>query len=172
MTPKLKARLFVLFIFGVCAAPVVLSLFAYYVWKPETRMNHGELLQSRPLSSYSFQGKWLLLLIDDAGCTAGCERRLYAMRQTALAMAIKQDKLAQAWLIDPTETPKSELLARYPRTHLLRSGATWLQQLPQPTAGRIFLIDPNGLPVLRYAENPDPARMMKDLGRLLDVKRM
>ena len=30
----------------------------------------------------------------------------------------------------------------------------------------------NGVPVLRYPEDPDVKRMMKDLGRLLDVKRM
>lgn len=185
MTPKLKARLFVLLIFAACAAPVALSLATYYVWKPEKRMNYGELLHATPLSfaglnafagtavaDNPFQGKWLLLLIDQPGCAAACERRLYAMRQSALAMAIKQNKLAQAWIIDPAGTPNSALLAQYPRTQLLMGSAAWLQQLPPPSAGHIFLIDPNGLPVLRYPENPEPARMMKDLGRLLDVKRM
>ena len=185
MNPKLKARLFVLLIFVACAAPVALSLLTYYVWKPEKRMNYGELLRAEPLSfaelkssagtalaGKPFQGKWVLLLIDQPGCADACERRLYAMRQTALAMEIKRDKLAQAWMIEPVGAPKSELLAQYPRTNLLAGDAVWLQQLPQPSAGRIFLIDPNGLPVLRYPENPEPVRMMKDLGRLLDVKRM
>jgi hypothetical protein len=87
-------------------------------------------------------------------------------------MEVKKDKLAEAWMIDPAGAPRGELLAQYPHTILLANDSVWLQQLPQPTAGRIFLIDPNGLPVLRYPENPEPARMMKDLGRLLDVKRM
>lgn len=172
MNPKLKSRLYLLLIFIACVAPVALSYFAYYVWKPEKRMNHGELLQSRPLPAYPYQGKWLLLLIDPASCATDCERRLYAMRQTALAMEIKQDKLAQAWLVEPAGTPKSELLAQYPRTNLLAANADWVLRLPQPAAGRVFLIDPNGLPVLRYPADPDVKRMMKDLGRLLDVKRM
>ena len=185
MNPKLKARLFVLLIFLACATPVALSIFTYYVLKPEKRMNYGELLHATqlsfaelkssngiPLADHPFQGKWVLLLIDRPGCADACERRLYAMRQTAKAMEIKKDKLAQAWMIDPAGAPKGELLAQYPHTNLLAGDAAWLQQLPPPSAGHIFLIDPNGLPVLRYPEDPDVKRMMKDLGRLLDVKRM
>ena len=185
MNPKLKARLFVLLIFFACAAPVALSTLAYYVWKPEKRMNYGELLQASPLSfaqlkliggngiaGDTFEGKWVLLLIDQSSCGDACERRLYAMRQTTLAMEVKKDKLAEAWMIDSSGAPKRSLLAQYPRTTLIAGDAVWLQQLPQPMAGRIFLIDPNGLPVLRYPEDPDIKRMMKDLGRLLDVKRM
>lgn len=185
MTPKLKARLFVLLVFLACAAPVALSLLTYYVWKPEQRMNYGEMLQGSalaftglkspsgvPLAGNPFQRKWILLLVDQPDCADACQKRLYAMRQTALAMEMKKDKLAQAWLIDPAGMPKSDLLAQYPQTQLLAGDAAWLRQLPQPFAGRIFLIDPNGLPLLRYPEDPDAKRMMKDLGRLLDIKRM
>ena len=177
MTPKTKARLYVLFIFLVCAAPVALSLFTYYVWKPQKRMNYGELLQVAPApaapgASSPYQGKWVMLLIDAPDCPAACEKRLYAMRQTALAMVMKKDKLAQVWAIVPGGPPKAELLAQYPDTNLLVHDFAWLSQLPEPVAGHIFLLDPNGTLVLRYPPDPDVKRMMKDLGRLLDVKRM
>jgi hypothetical protein len=178
MNKKLKARLYVLAIFFACAAPVALSLITYYVWKPEKRMNYGELLQATPsmaptpIAGNPYQGKWVMLLIDEPNCPAACEKRLYAMRQTALAMAMKKDKLAQVWVITPSGPPRAELLAQYPKTELLVHDLAWLPKLPEPVAGRIFLLDPNGVPVLRYPEDPDVKRMMKDLGRLLDVKRM
>jgi hypothetical protein len=177
MNKKTKARLFVLLIFFACVAPVALSVITYYVWKPQKRMNYGELLQATPASASTttgnpYQGKWVMLLIDEPGCPAACEKRLYAMRQTALAMEVKKDKLGQVWVITPAGPPKAELLAQYPETNLVVHDLAWLPQLPQPVAGRIFLLDPNGAPVLRYPEDPDAKRMMKDLGRLLDIKRM
>jgi hypothetical protein len=176
MEKKTKARLFVLLIFFACAAPVALSVITYYVWKPQKRMNYGELLQTTSSvhanTSNPYQGKWVMLLIDEPGCPAACEKRLYAMRQTALAMEVKKDKLAQVWVVAPVGPPKAELIAQYPETNLLVHDLAWLPQLPQPVTGRIFLLDPNGAPVLRYPEDPDAKRMMKDLGRLLDVKRM
>ena len=186
MTPKFKARLYVLLIFFACAAPVALSFLTYYVWKPEKLMNYGELLQSgSPTTASSaaahaatsnpgnpYPGKWVMLLIDEPSCPASCEKRLYAMRQTVRAMEMKKDKLAQVWIISPAGAPKAELLAQYPNTDLLVHDLAWLPKLPEPNVGRIFLLDPNGVPVLRYPEDPDVKRMMKDLGRLLDVKRM
>ena len=176
MEKKTKARLFVLLVFVACAAPVALSVATYYLWKPEKRMNYGELLPSTPSTSPQtnnpYQGKWVLLLVDEPGCPAACEKRLYAMRQTALAMEMKKDKLTQVWVIAPAGAPAAELIAQYPNTNLLVHDLAWIPQLPQPVSGRIFLLDPNGAAVLRYPADPDVKRMMKDLGRLLDVKRM
>ena len=178
MNKKVKARLFVILVFIACAAPVTMSLITYYVWKPDKRMNYGELLpanvaaEEKPLPNNPYRGKWVMLLIDEPACPAACEKRLYAMRQTVLAMEMKKDKLAQVWVITPAGAPRAELVAQYPNTELLVHDLAWLPKLPEPVAGRIFLLDPNGVPVLRYPDDPDVKRMMKDLGRLLDVKRM
>ena len=186
MTPKFKARLYVLLIFFACAAPVALSFLTYYVWKPEKLMNYGELLQgSSPSAAPSgvtpatatssanpYPGKWVMLLIDEPSCPASCEKRLYAMRQIVRAMEVKKDKLAQVWVISPAGAPRAELLAHYPNTDLLVHDLAWVPKLPEPNVGRIFLLDPNGVTVLRYPADPDIKLMMKDVGRLLDVKRM
>ena len=185
MDKKLKARLFVLLVFIACAAPVALSFFTYYVWKPQKRMNYGELLQAQPLSlaglktlsgealpDDAWRGKWVLLQVDAPACDANCERRLYAMRQTALAMVMKKDKLRTVWVLSAAGQPSKELLAQYPDTRVVLCGEKLIAALPQPALNHILLLDPNGVPVLRYPESPDIARMMKDMGRLLDVKRM
>lgn len=185
MDKKLKARLFVLLIFAACAAPVALSFFTYYVWKPQKRMNYGELLQAKPVSLSSltglqgtalpdtaWRGKWVMLQVDAPECDAACEKRLYAMRQTALAMVMKKDKLASVWVLSSSGRPKPELLAQYPDIYVAQADQKWFAELPQPFQHHILLLDPNGVPVLRYPGSPDIARMMKDMGRLLDVKRM
>jgi hypothetical protein len=176
MEKKTKARLFVLLIFVACAAPVALSFITYYVWKPQKRMNYGELLPANSPAATGtvnpYQGKWVMLLIDEPGCPAACEKRLYAMRQTVAAMEVKKDKLAQVWVITPAGPPKTELIAQYPKTDLFVHDLAWLPQLPQPVVGRIFLLDPQGVPLLRYPADPDIKKMMKDMGRLLDIKRM
>lgn len=185
MDKKLKSRLFLLLIFTACAAPIALSFFTYYVWKPQKRMNYGELLQAEPISFAgmktregkplpveAWRGKWVMLLVDDPNCDRSCEARLYAMRQTEQAMIMKKEMLSVVWLLSAQGVPRPDLLAQYPLTHVVAAGDDLSPKLPQPSAGRIFVIDPKGMPTLRYPESPDAKRMMKDMGRLLDVKRM
>lgn len=177
-----KQRLFLLFLAAVCALPMVLSYLMYYVWKPERTMNYGEMMDMRsvPLPTEwlqasrqeALQGKWVLLQISSSQCPAACEARLYAMRQLRLAMGVKQGKVAMLWALDDAQSPSSALLAQHPDLILARRPNIWSTVLPQPDHNRIYLVDPLGRLVLRYPEQPDPARMIRDVARLLDVKRM
>ena len=182
---RTKSRLFLLFLFAVCALPLALSYFAYYVWKPEQRMNYGELLNLRkaplaglvtlegtPLDANGLSGKWVLVLFDRSSCNDDCQRRLYVMRQSRLAMGVKKGKLETLWLIPDAAQPAETLLQQTRGMRIARTGASYGQAFPSPTESRIFLLDPNGNLVLRYPEEPEPARMIRDLARLLDVKRM
>lgn len=180
-----KSRLFLLFLFLVCALPLALSYLTYYVWKPERRMNYGELLDMRklpttnlitldgkPLSADVLGGKWVLLQIDRSSCDENCQHRLYAMRQSRLAMGVKKEKLETLWLIADQGPPADQLLQQTQGMKIAHAEAAYEASLPVPVQGRIFLLDPDGRLVLRYPENPDPARMIRDLARLLDVKKM
>ena len=182
---KTKSRLFLLFLFFVCALPLALSYFTYYVWKPERRMNYGELLDLRklpainlitldgkPLGAGALGGKWVLMQIDRSSCDEGCQNRLYAMRQSRLAMGVKKEKLETLWLIADQGQPADRLLQQPQGMRIARGEAAYEASFPVPSQGRIFLLDPSGRLVLRYPENPDPARMIRDLARLLDVKKM
>ena len=177
-----RQRLFLLFLALVCALPLALSYLTYYVWKPERTMNYGEMMDMRsvPLPTEwlqaprqdVLQGKWVLLQIGSGQCPAACEARLYAMRQLRLAMGVKQGKIAMLWAVDDAQAPPPALLAQHPDLVLARRPDVWAAVLPQPDANRIYLVDPSGRLVLRYPEQPDPARMIRDVARLLDVKRM
>ena len=180
-----KSRLFLLFLFLVCALPLALSYFTYYVWKPERRMNYGELLDLRQLPATSvltfdgkllgadaLRGKWVLVLMDPGSCNDQCQHRLYVMRQSRLAMGIKKESLEALWLVTDQSQPAEPLLLQMQGMRVGRATASYNELFPGPSQGRIFLLDPAGRLVLRYPENPDPARMIRDLARLLDVKKM
>src|SRR5215217_8166299 len=44
-----RNRFTLLLLIAVCAAPIVASYIAYYVWQPSGHVNYGELLEPRPL---------------------------------------------------------------------------------------------------------------------------
>ncbi len=180
-----KSRLFLLFLFLVCALPLALSYFTYYVWKPERRMNYGELLDLRklpatsvvtldgkPLGADVLSGKWVLVLMDPGSCDDQCQHRLYVMRQSRFAMGIKKESLEALWLVADQSQPAEPLLLQMQGMRIGRATASYNESFPVPSQSRIFLLDRSGRLVLRYPENPDPARMIRDLARLLDVKKM
>lgn len=176
-----RQRLFLLFLAAVCALPLILSYATYYWWKPERRMNYGELMDMRsvppPVTWLNGtvappQGKWKLFLVSTGECGEACERHLYAMRQTRQSMGVKKEKLEVLWLVADPKEVRQEILTRYPELKVAKTPEAYAATLPQPAAGRIYLVDPDGRLVLRYPEQLEPARMIRDLARLLDVKRM
>ena len=87
-------------VMAVCAAPVVASYLTYYVIRPESRRNFGELVQQRPLPAMSavsldgapvplqsLRGQWLLVSIAGGACDVACERNLYLQRQLRESLA-------------------------------------------------------------------------------------
>ena len=74
-----RGRLQMLMLLLVCASPVLFSYFTYYVIKPQTRNNYGDLIDPRaypipdlgstsidgkPASLAQFHGKWILLQVE------------------------------------------------------------------------------------------------------------
>lgn len=179
-----KSRLFLLLIFLACAAPIGASLFVYYVWQPSKLMNHGELMPTKPLPENSFvsldgkpvklqaEGKWTLLVLDSGNCEAECRQRLYDVRQVALAFELNKDRLQRVWAVSDTSKPDAELLKEHIGLQLIRATPELTNFLPQPSVGRIYLIDGQGNQVLRYQPKPEPKRMIKDVSRLLLIKKM
>lgn len=184
MEQKTKSRLYLLLIFAACALPIVASLFVYYVWQPTKFMNYGELMTLKPLPAGSFvdatgkdvqlqaRGKWTLLVVDSGACDAECKQRLYDVRQIMLTFELNQDRLQQVWALSDAIKPDPALLKEHDGLQILRASDTLLTFLPQPSAGRIYLIDDRGNQVLRYLPKPEPKRMIKDISRLLLIKKM
>lgn len=184
MEKKTKSRLFVLLIFSACALPIAASLFVYYVWQPSKLMNHGELLETKPVPPGSFvdangkevslqaDGKWTLLVIDPGACDAACKQRLYEAHQVWLAFDLNHDRLQHVWAVSDATAPDADLLKQFPGMLSVRAAPRLLEFFPQPSVGRIYLIDAQGNQVLRYMPKPNGRLMIKDVARLLLVKKM
>ena len=184
--PKSRATLWLIGI--LCIAPVAASYYAYYVAPPERHTNYGELMNAPPLPDarlsladgaafnlHQLRGKWILLTVDTAQCGEACRRKLFTLRQLRLTQGKDMERIERAWLISDDVPLAAQLADDYRGTWLVRAAASeLLKSLPAEGAldGYIYVIDPRGNPVLRYARDADPARMIKDLTRLLKTSRI
>ncbi len=172
----------------VCAAPVVASYVSFYFLKPEGRTNYGTLVEVKPLPAATltlldgkpfklgeFKGKWVLVTQDGGDCAEACIKKLYAMRQVRLMEGKHKDRIERAWLITDDAALSTMTMREYDGTRMLRArDVALLREFPAPqrAADHIYLIDPLGNLVLRFPKDADPARMKKDLDRLLKYSRI
>jgi cytochrome oxidase Cu insertion factor (SCO1/SenC/PrrC family) len=180
-----KARLTLAAIFAVFAAPLVAAIMAFNFWRPATTSNYGELLSPRPLPALqlstldgkaftleSLRGKWLMLHLNQGGCGSGCREALYHMRQIRIAQGKHLDQVERVFFLLDNQTPPPELRREFDGTRFLRlaDAAALPAPLREPNAAeRVFLVDPVGQLMMRYPPGADPARIVKDLKRLLKV---
>lgn len=178
---------------AVCAAPVVASYLAYYAFPPEGRTNYGTLIDpQRPLPALrlrhldggevdveSLRGRWLMVMVDEAGCGEACQRRLWVMRQVRLTTGKDRDRVERVFLITDEAPLETMLLREYDGTRFLRADRDELRAfLAQPAdadasiGDPIWLIDPLGNLMLRWPPEADPSRMKRDLTKLLKASRI
>ena len=164
----------------VCAAPVLLSYFTYYVIRPEGRRNYGELVNpQRPLPALAtqtldgragqltaLQGQWLLISIAGAACDSACEQRLYFQRQLRESLGREKERLDRVWLVNDGAVPDSRLGPALATSTVLRVHADALAQWLAPAAGQrtedhLYLVDPLGNLMMRFPANMDAAGAAK-----------
>jgi hypothetical protein len=183
-------RLKMLLVLAVCAAPVIASYFTYFVVRPSGRTNYGELilpqrelpaglpltgLDGRAVAAASLQGQWLLIVVAGGACDAACEKALFLQRQLRETLGKDRDRLDKVWLVDDAAPVRPEVLAavgagtpaqvlRVPREALGR----WLEAAPgQPLEAHFYVVDPLGHWMLRSPPDPEPARLKRDVEKLL-----
>ena len=181
-------RLKMLLVLLVCASPIIASYVSYYFLKPDGRTNYGTIVEVKPLSATplallngrpfampELKGKWVLVTIDGGACAEACIKKLYAMRQVRLAAGKEKDRLERAWLLNDDAALSTMTMREYDGTRMLRAqGAALLKEFPAPqrVEDHIYLIDPLGNLVMRFPKDAEPARMKKDLDRLLKASRI
>lgn len=170
-------------ILALCAAPLIASYAVFHFWRPTSQTNYGELLEPRPLPDArlvaldgtpftlaQLKGEWVLLVTGPASCDERCRERLVYIRQVRLALGKEAGRIERVWLLAGAGTPDPALLAEHPELRVVRDpgGRVWEALLPEADASKhIYVIDPLGHLMMRYPENPDPRRILKDMSRLL-----
>jgi cytochrome oxidase Cu insertion factor (SCO1/SenC/PrrC family) len=170
-------------ILAICAAPLIASYLAYYVWRPSGHVNYGELLAPRALPDAALermQGgafrlsalktNWVLLSVDHAECDERCRSKLVYMRQLRLAQGRESGRVQLVWIVTDDRNPDPRLLEQHPDLHVVRARTTQLREaLPASVSpeAHIYVIDPLENLMMRFPADPDPRRMLKDLSRLM-----
>jgi hypothetical protein len=184
-----SGRLKMLLVLLICAAPVVASYFTYFVVRPGGRTNYGTLIEpTRALpdlalktldgsvvSAASLKGQWLLVVVGPANCDKVCEDRLFMQRQLREMLGRERDRIDKVWFVlgggQPTPALRAAVAAE-PAMHVLRADsaaiAAWLAPAPgHALEDHLYVVDPMGEWMMRMPAHADPARVKKDLDRLM-----
>jgi hypothetical protein len=155
-------------------------------WHPPVTRAHGELLQPptdlrevTPLESngnaYRWnpaQRNWRIVLAPPSDCAQACVQLGRQLLTVWQLMGADAEHLQVLWIGEPPrELPRGGAL------HILQSDPALLAGLPrlQPAPNEprdgvpVYVVDPNGFVVLRYAPGFDPAGLRADLAKLLKL---
>jgi len=159
-------------LFAACAAPFVLAWLAYeFRWGAGQSGNYGELMAPQPVAGplAPLRGKWVFVTFDAAACDATCEKKLYVVRQVRRAQGKEMHRVERLWLVTDGGKPRPELLAAIEGSHVAPADP---QTVKAFFGGQqIYLVDPLGNLMMRFPPEPDPAKVIKDLQRLLKYSR-
>ena len=184
-----SGRLRMLFVMLVCAAPVIASYLTFYVIRPQSSRNFGELIQpvkalpaipvttldGKTIDMQSLKGQWLLVSVSSGACATDCQKTLLFQRQIRASLGREKDRTDWVWLITDDEPVDAALksgmmdavILRIPQAQL----ASWLTPAPGHALNEhLYLVDPRGDWMMRFPAGltMDQAAMLKkDWERLL-----
>ena len=187
---KTKNRILLVALFLVFLLPILLAWYLVFFTEFQVRgVVHGTLIRPARLltdvnlekaghnTQHSLRGKWTMLFFQNGACDTSCEAMLYRMRQIRLATGKNIKQVERAVMIgsNTLNTFIDKLGADYPgQLYLLieETDKTFLRQFEDQKVHQdtpMFLIDPYGFLMMRYASDANPSGIIKDLKRLLRV---
>lgn len=116
-------------------------------------------------------GKWTLTGFVSSSCDADCEKLLYTLRQTRLALGKNLDKVGRLVLTDNDEVLgyeeeyKGQKVVKDPEEYdrLMNK----FREIENFDASDVYLIDPYGFIMMRYDRSMNPKGIIKDVERLI-----
>ncbi|MEY4906814.1 MAG: hypothetical protein RL260_532 [Pseudomonadota bacterium] len=182
-------RLKMVLILLACASPVIASYFTFYVVRPTGQPAHGVLvrppvdippaaalpladLQGQTVDPRSLRDQWLLVVVADGACDSLCEKLLYAQRQLRETLGKEKDRLDRVWLVTGDALPRADLLPALAEARVLRAPREAVANWLKPAAGEalsahLYLVDPMGVWMMRFPAAFEPAKVKRDIERLL-----
>jgi len=178
-------RVKLLLLIGMFILPVAASYLAYYVWQPTARKNYGELikqidvqikgvsLDGQPKDIANLKGKWVMVYVGSGSCPKTCQDLLYYMRQTRTAQGKEMGRVERLWILTDGAVPATELQQFHAGLNYLMADASPTSQFVGSETGMyLYMIDPLGHLMMRWPQNPEPSRMIKDIKQLLKASQI
>ncbi|KGE50877.1 hypothetical protein WCN79_04175 [Xanthomonas axonopodis pv. vasculorum] len=150
-------------------------------WQPASMRNNGELLKppadlramvpvranGQPYAWAPSERIWRIAVAPPADCTQQCVALAAELDKVWQLLGHRADKVDVLWIGAPPAG-----LPPMPALRVLRDDARLRQALPRGTEAAglpVYVIDPNGFVILRYAPGFDPAGLRSDLVKLLKL---
>lgn len=180
---------------AIFAAPVVAAWFFYFnpQYLPAGRSNRGELIQpaaplpaglvlrtleGAPFDRAALSGKWTLVLLDGEDCGDACIARLRDLRQIRLALGEGRLQVERLLLLGEAAPGRvAELAGEFAGMKVAVLDAAdrgrILERLGGEAAamGRVYILDPMGNLMMRYAPDAPAKDTLKDMERLLKASK-
>ncbi|MEY2776626.1 MAG: hypothetical protein RLY30_724 [Pseudomonadota bacterium] len=136
----------------------------------------------QPATLGSFQGRWLMVWVGPDPCADPCMNTLLEIRQIRLTTGRDRDRVERLWLrVAPAQAPAAQPLppgleGTWVLTTEKDPSAMWQSRLPDGQRAAapqgFWLIDPQGNLMMHFPPSVDPAKIKKDLIRLLKASRV
>jgi hypothetical protein len=183
-----RGRWVLLLLAIICAAPIAVSYFMYYVVKPSGgSTSYGTLVEpqrpipdsltvtgqdGKPFKLATLRGKWLLISVDSSACDKACVTKLYFMRQIRAAQGPERERVVEVWLRTDAGQVADVIKSAYPGTSMLVTDPAQVSAwLPADTGTQvtdhIYMVDPNGNLMMRFPKDPNPSKIKGDVTKLL-----
>lgn len=191
----MKSRIGMILVIAVFVASPITAWLVYtgvigYEHEPGQGKNYGELVHpARPLDNFElanekgervtnklFDGQWTLLEITGATCVDNCRKNIYKMRQVRLALG-KDAYRVQRMILTSAPDNLTTIMSDNPGTLLfsiIEATSPMLRKFPDyiegdisSVSGRIYIVDPLGNLMMKYPEDADPSKLLKDVRQLL-----
>lgn len=188
-----RNRVMLLGIFAIFfGSLVVAGALRFSGWRPEGMKNRGELLQPpadlRGFTPTLLDGSayawapvsrtWRIALAPPADCGAECTQATQDIHKVWALLGREAARVDVLWLCPATPCALPAGAPKLANLRLLKADADLRAKLPHVDAiahggGRgvpVYVIDPNGFVILRYAAGSDPGGLRSDLAKLLKLK--
>ena len=180
-----RSRALLLLIVAMFMAPFVTALVLYYIdWQPTHTKNYGELLKPprdlRGLDLRRTDGSafvwnhedhtWRVLVAPPVDCREHCTRLVDTLRRIWIGVGHDADRVQVLWIGEaPPQAERFRALLSLRASSALQSRLPDQARMDAVTAASIpvYVIDPSGYLILRYAPGFEPAGLRKDLVQLL-----
>jgi cytochrome oxidase Cu insertion factor (SCO1/SenC/PrrC family) len=179
---------------AIFAAPVIAAWFFYLnpEYLPSGRTNKGELIspvvplpaelglitpEGGELDRDTLEGKWTLVYLAGGECQDECLDRLIAIRQIRLALGESQISVERLLIVtDPAAVGlASDLRAKFDGMRVALTDAAgevrMLDLLGAAALDRIYILDPMGNLMMRYAQDAPAKDTLEDMERLLKASK-
>ena len=182
-----RNRMMLLAIFAIFFGSLLLAgILRFSGWRPAGTKAHGEMLQPpgdlRAVvpkladgSDYAWNPRarlWRIALAPPADCIEACIKLAHDLDTVWQLTGKDADHVHVLWIgTPPPAMPRDAALRVLQPSRALRAGLPRVDEIS--SNGRrgvpVYVIDPNGFVILRYAPGFDPAGLRADLSRLLKL---